>query len=306
MVPNPKPIQPGRLRMAFSLIELIVVLSILAVLVAITLSAVQRTRASAARLDCQNKLKQIALAGQQYHNSHASFPPGCRTVKDPQLFMTWLVRILPYLEQQSIYDRSLAEFRRQPSFWLPLDGHSLIATPRSEFNCPLANRSVGRVSHQYLREEPYLFGLTWYQGVSGRNSVDRDGVLFADGVVRLGEITDGASNTLFVGERPPASDDFFGWWYAGTGQNRDGSLDSFLGVAEYNNTHRLPMCGHGPHRYRSGQVDDLCDVLHFWSLHSGGSNFAFADGSVRFLAYPAESVLPALSTRAGGETAKWE
>ena len=43
-------------------------------------------------------------------------------------------------------------------------------------------------------------------------------------------------------------------------------------------------------------------MFHFWSLHPGGANFAFADGSVRFLSYSADSVMPALSTRAGGET----
>jgi prepilin-type processing-associated H-X9-DG protein len=45
----------------------------------------------------------------------------------------------------------------------------------------------------------------------------------------------------------------------------------------------------------------MCDALHFWSLHSGGANFAFADGSVRFLRYSADDVMPALATRAGGE-----
>ena len=48
--------------------------------------------------------------------------------------------------------------------------------------------------------------------------------------------------------------------------------------------------------------ENLCDTFHFWSLHPVGGNFAFADGSVRFLAYPADSILPALSTRAGGES----
>jgi prepilin-type processing-associated H-X9-DG protein len=48
-------------------------------------------------------------------------------------------------------------------------------------------------------------------------------------------------------------------------------------------------------------LTDQCDLFHFWSLHPGGANFAFADGSVRFLTYAADDVLPALATRAGGE-----
>lgn len=50
-----------------------------------------------------------------------------------------------------------------------------------------------------------------------------------------------------------------------------------------------------------GRADNHCDVIYFWSLHRGGANFTFADGSVRFLTYGASSVLPALATRAGGE-----
>ena len=55
--------------------------------------------------------------------------------------------------------------------------------------------------------------------------------------------------------------------------------------------------------FERGRYDDMCHHYHFWSLHPGGANFAFADGSVRFLSYSAASVLPALATRAGGETA---
>jgi len=75
-----------------------------------------------------------------------------------------------------------------------------------------------------------------------------------------------------------------------------------LGVAEYNNSFRLPECPRGPHSFRQGRLDEMCDTLHFWSLHPKGANFAFADGSVHFLSYSADAILPALATRAGGET----
>ena len=58
----------------------------------------------------------------------------------------------------------------------------------------------------------------------------------------------------------------------------------------------------GPIRYGPGRLTNRCDVLHFWSLHSGGANFVFCDGSVRFLPYSAEPIMVALATRAGGET----
>ena len=57
------------------------------------------------------------------------------------------------------------------------------------------------------------------------------------------------------------------------------------------------MCEIGPHRFGLDRLDNLCGVLHFWSLHTNGANFAFADGHVQFLSYAAADILPALSTR---------
>ena len=74
-----------------------------------------------------------------------------------------------------------------------------------------------------------------------------------------------------------------------------------LGSLERNYSLYAPNCAVGPYEFGPGHINNMCDTFHFWSLHSGGANFAFADGSVQFLSYEAKSVLPALSTRAGGE-----
>lgn len=66
-----------------------------------------------------------------------------------------------------------------------------------------------------------------------------------------------------------------------------------------NPTH--PDCGPGVTHFKPGKFDAMCDVMHFWSPHTGGAHFAFADGGVRFLRYSADEILPALATRAGGE-----
>jgi prepilin-type processing-associated H-X9-DG protein len=74
-----------------------------------------------------------------------------------------------------------------------------------------------------------------------------------------------------------------------------------LGVRELRAAKYCPECPTGPYHFTSGDLANPCDAFHFWSLHSGGANFLFADGSVRFLKYQANSIMPALATRAGFE-----
>ncbi len=121
--------------------------------------------------------------------------------------------------------------------------------------------------------------------------------------VRFADIVDGTSNTLLAGERPPSPDFWFGWWYAGAGEAGTGAGDMVLGARELNvnaSTYTA-ACPVGPYSFKPGKIQEMCDVFHFWSLHDGGANFLFCDGSVRFLTYSADSILPALATRAGGE-----
>jgi prepilin-type processing-associated H-X9-DG protein len=168
---------------------------------------------------------------------------------------------------------------------------------------------------------------TNYLGVSGTNAETRDGLFTTNQRVRLEHILDGSSQTLLVGERGyraealdniDDSDDMsnlrFGSWFSAPGQV-NGSVGVVLGTREMNwNTgvRRLTWerdCPAGPNRFvRPGQIRDAtnsvreaCDLFHFWSWHPGGANFVFADGSVHFLPYGADDVLPALGTRAGGE-----
>lgn len=134
-------------------------------------------------------------------------------------------------------------------------------------------------------------------------------MLFQDSAVRFGDVSDGLSNTLLLGERPPSADLQLGWWYAGTGQLNTGSGEMILGVRDHN---LLPVmsgspCGPGAWPFQgAGGFSDPCGTFHFWSPHGGGANFAGCDGSVRFVQYSANDLLPALASRAGGEPAAWE
>ena len=129
--------------------------------------------------------------------------------------------------------------------------------------------------------------------------------------MKVADVTDGHSNTIFVGERPPSTDLEFGWWMAGWGQTGDGSCDVVLGSNEpYDNSSyslatvpEYPPCVVGmTYPFQQGDVSNPCDQFHFWSYHGGGSNFLMGDGSVRFITYGVgATILPQLATRAGGE-----
>ena len=130
-----------------------------------------------------------------------------------------------------------------------------------------------------------------------------NGILYRDSRTRITDIRDGSSNTIMVGERPPSTDNFYGWWYAGYGQNGTGSLDMLLGAKELNfGTGTVGSCPPGPYYFSPGNLSNLSDVFHFWSLHSSGANFLFGDGSVHFINYQVDlNLIPTLATRSGGE-----
>jgi prepilin-type processing-associated H-X9-DG protein len=203
--------------------------------------------------------------------------------------MTWMTRLLPYLEQEALWDEALYAFG-QNKFFESLPHRGILSRVLPVFTCP----SDGRTSEP-VNFGAFSVGLTSYQGVEGTNQLRHDGVLFLDSRVRFADIRDGTSNTLMVGERPPNPRMNLGWWYAGWGQEKDGSCDSVLGSNELNRYASLQgTCPPGPYEFGPGDITNACDVFHFWSLHPGGANFLFADGHAQFLSYEADPILPAL------------
>ena len=285
-------------RAGFTLIELLVAIAVVAILFGLTLGAVQRVRAAAARAQCANQVRQLGLALHLYHDANLLLPPGVSNLegKSPQQHMTWLTRLLPHVEQSELWRQSVSAFQAEKFFENPP-------------HLPILGRKVGLFvcATDVVAQEPWAYptfsvAYTSYLGVSGLDLHSWDGVLHTDSAVALAGITDGTANTLMVGERAVNSHHNTGWWYAGWGQVKTGSSDSLLGVRERNETTDLSFCPRGSYHFRAGRADNRCDVLRFWSNHPGGANFGFADGSVRFLRYDADAILPALATRAGGES----
>lgn len=173
------------------------------------------------------------------------------------------------------------------------------------FGCPADGRARAAQDVFSLLQA----GLTSYIGAQGTNRFRRDGVLYVGPHVRFAEITDGTSNTLAVGERPPYPEFGWGLWYTGTWglagvDAGHGTGAVVLGVREAGAAVPVDLtCADTVYHFSPGPIANPCDAYHFWGLHFTGANFLFADGAVRFLSYSDDSLLPALATRAAGDIA---
>jgi prepilin-type processing-associated H-X9-DG protein len=280
-------------------VELLVVIAIIGVLVGLLLPAVQKVRGSMERAKCSNNLRQIGIGLHMYHHDQGRFPPASDATLNTA-GQAWPKKIFPYIDQ------------------LPTAPMTHVVPI---FICP----SDGRTN----TEDNHAYGLTNYLAVTAPSTdqfdpwnVNVEGVMFRtshflDGAhtmpvtepasARMSDISDGLSNTLLVGERPPfttavPNNQCGVWMYE--------DLDSTLGVANHlfgfhNDEYGRP-CPVGPQYFQPGRQTNPCDVHHFWSLHTGGGNWLFADGAVRFLTYSAGvDIIPKLATKAGGEVVAW-
>ena len=343
----------------FTLVELLVVIAIIGILIGMLLPAVQSVREAARRTACANKLRQQGLALQNYHDTIGHFPPAhCLRISvggttdalirdippggylpngEPTWgeWWSWMFRITPYIEYNGFHD--IVDTQTHP-WWNMVypDTHPDAGLSVMRQRCPLF------VCPSDLRgEERYVDGgnpnnqvaITSYLGVNGRNQFQetdgQDGMLFVNSKVKMSDVQDGTSNTVIVGERPPAANLNWGWQWAGAGGSPGsvwfGTADVVLGVHEVFAGPIIPasnaMVNSGPggnhDYYRPGEFIDPMNLhrYHFWSHHPGGGQWVNVDGSTRFLAYTVDAwsdsfedgdaqpptVLEQLATRAGGE-----
>ena len=336
-----------RIPRAFTLIELLVVIAIIAVLIALLLPAVQAAREAARRAQCTNNLKQIALASMNYESSNTCYPMGNRYFNyDGGTCGTWVGHsafslMLPYLEGTAISNamnfsqvansmtNTTATYARINSFVCPSD------LPQGPGGA--ATLQVSQTSYGMSRGTQENIYTNWaytsppdatQQNATKCNAALGDGMFGAEDIVKVGDVTDGTSNTTLFGEAsrfPDEGPTNFNFWYytaafggASRNSNYTGDIRPESGRFTYPRINSppdrtgaiigsiWPGCGSSkgiptdwlmscPQALTLGQ-------WAFRSFHPGGVNFAMADGSVRFIKQTiSDKTYQGIGTRAGGE-----
>jgi prepilin-type N-terminal cleavage/methylation domain-containing protein/prepilin-type processing-associated H-X9-DG protein len=286
-------------RAAFTLIELLVVIAIIGILIGLLLPAVQKVRGAANRMKCSNNLRQLGLACSMFYDTNQRLPPGiCVPVNNgasgdtfttdwpagkilqppvPNGFGSWLMWILPYVEQAGLYEQvgSLSTGYTQRDYTYCGSATAPGASYVSTYACP-----SDFIPHTTIQYSTYFFGINSYFANAGTSAwplstASLNGVMFYNSHVRYADITDGTSNTLLAGER-----------YSTDPTYTDTQL--------LENTRGWAWCN-----YNSGQdvlgdtawpINSECSTTgvnnrrtNFGSGHSGGANFVRCDGSVSFI-----------------------
>ncbi len=321
-------------RDGFTLIELLVVIAIIGVLTGLLLPAVQKVRESAVRMKCTSNLKQIGLALHSYHDANRYFPPGYSDGNtDPNSTPDndvgpgwgWASYLLPYLEQGNVYNQihfsqgigtgsnaAVAQMAL-PIYQCPADAYP------QNFTVWPTNVVVAHGNYVGCNGWEECFNNAGgngqgggSDGFSGGYGQAGNGLFYRNSHYNMASVTDGLSNTIVVGERSgnhsPST-----WTGAVTGgrcpawmavQPPSPYSNSANNQAAYDNADydEALVLAHGNASHLPNADFPIFDPDTFYSMHTGGANFLFGDGSVHFLTSGIDpNTYQWLCTIAGGE-----
>ena len=313
------PQSSGNRRAGFTLIEILVVISIIGLLVALLLPAVQAAREASRRIQCTNNLRQIGLGMLNYHDQIGTLPPGCKGWG----WGTWQMFVLPYVDQTPLYNsyNQLGDVLNDVTLdsLLLYQGQANFTTTSQRvavFTCPTdtPNRPVHQItSHNDgcnggntdIFADPNLNGVVFGGAPFGDIGANPKKPRSGTPTVSLSSIRDGTSNTLLAAELIQGEGaDLRGFtWYG-----PQAGFTSFLGPNSKDAdvlseaAHCVYPHGSNPPCRHSTPENKLSNVMAARSRHTGGVNSVMADGSVHFVKDQVSlNVWRSLSTTRGGE-----
>lgn len=322
-----KSIKPG-----FTLVELLVVIAIIGILVGLLLPAVQAAREAARRMQCSNNIKQLTLALHNHHDAMKSFPPILTTGTNGATFSTqhsWITYTLPYIEQSNAWNMVRFPTRpiNDPFYTTSNVDNSALGNAVDQNNLPVSRIWIDT----FICPADPVGGIRQPESAGGRaptnyvgnqgasvNFTAGDGIFFRNSRVRFADIVDGSSNTVAISEC--LRGDF----------NLETLRDNYVGVRNVSNAANISTCqalvpnfsdrggawiggqalnstfttNRPPNDVRVDCWGPSFGSTNFVarSMHPGGVNISYCDGSVTFLTSSVDPVLYSyMGTRNGGE-----